>query len=53
MNMNRTPDKSAYYNNFPLIDVDFDSFDLEEELEFILYETQSATFVHKTPLLSE
>ncbi|MFZ5932324.1 MAG: hypothetical protein ACOY15_14060 [Pseudomonadota bacterium] len=42
-----------YYENFPLIDGEFDSFDLDEELEFILEETQSATLFHKTLHLQE
>ncbi|MCK9993469.1 MAG: hypothetical protein Dbin4_01989 [Alphaproteobacteria bacterium] len=53
MNIKRTPEKSIYYKDFPLIDAEFDSFDLEEELDFILHEMQSATFVHKTLNLRE
>ena len=43
----------AYYENFPLIDGEFDCFDLDDELEFILLETQSATLFHKSLHLQE
>ncbi len=53
MHTQRTHIKPVYYENFPLIDGEFDSFDLDEELEFILEETQSATHFHKTLHLQE
>jgi len=53
MNMQRTPDKPAYYENFPLIDGEFDSFDLDDDLNFILRETQSNTLFHKAIHLQE
>ena len=49
----RTHIKPIYYENFPLIDGEFDSFDLDDELEFILLETQSATLFHKALHLQE
>lgn len=45
--------KSARYENFPLLDGEFDSFDLDEELECILHETQNATLHHKALHLQE
>ncbi len=53
MNTQRTHISPIYYENFPLIDGEFDSFDLDEELEFILQETQSATLFHKALHLQE
>ncbi|MGK2872490.1 MAG: hypothetical protein ACSLFL_09585 [Alphaproteobacteria bacterium] len=53
MDTQRTHIKPVYYESFPLIDGEFDSSDLDEELKFILHETQSATLFHKPLHLQE
>ncbi len=53
MNTQRAHIRSAYYENFPLIDGEFDSFDLDDDLNFILRETQSNTLFHKALYLQE
>jgi len=53
MQTHRAPVKPAHYKNFPLLDGEFDSFDLDDELEFILYEAENATLFHKTLHLQE
>jgi hypothetical protein len=53
MNKQRTPIKSVYYENFPLLDGEFDSLDLDDELDFILHEAQIATHLHHPVHLQE
>ncbi|MEQ1889655.1 MAG: hypothetical protein ABL951_10830 [Alphaproteobacteria bacterium] len=47
MNMQRTHTKPAYTENFEVLDAEFDSFDLDDGLAFLLHETEHATLFHK------
>lgn len=53
MHTQRTHIRHVNYENLPLLDGEFDSFELDEELEFILHETQNATLFHKALRLQE
>ncbi|MFZ5502510.1 MAG: hypothetical protein ACOY3V_03095 [Pseudomonadota bacterium] len=43
----RAPNKPIYYEPFPLLDGEFDRFDLDDELNFILREAETATLFHR------
>ncbi len=53
MNTQRTSIKPVYYETFPLLDGEFDRFDLDDELDFILREAEMATFLHHPVHLQE
>jgi len=42
-----------YSQNIPLLDGEFDSFELNDDLDFLLHETENATLYHKSLHLQE
>lgn len=53
MNTQRTSIERAYYENFPLIDGEFDDFEWNDDLEALLHETKNATLYHASLHLPE